>query len=84
MDGSIGLDNVGVSGSWTNGNQTDSFGIRTNLSNFKIGFEYSTAIQWDNVIQINYTNISVSGWWILAAYALVTSGQSVPQPAGAY
>jgi len=81
---SIGADNIGVSNSWTKGNQTNSFGIKANLWEFKIGFEYSTAIQWDNTTQTNYTNISVSGWWILAACATVTSGQILLQPAGAH
>ena len=58
--------------------------IKMDLSNFKIGFEYSTAIQWDKTTQTNYVNLSASGWWIIAAYIFVTSGQSMPQPTLAY
>lgn len=84
LDGSFGLDNTGLFASYTTGNQINSLGLRVDFSNVKVGIEFSTAIQWDSTTQTNYANVSVSGWWILAAYLAATSGQSMPQPANAY
>ena len=81
---SLGLDNIGISGSSTNGNATNNFGIRMNLSELKVGFESSTAIQRDNITETAYTNASVSGWAIAAAYILLTTGQYVQSPSYAY
>ncbi|MBQ4569990.1 MAG: RHS repeat-associated core domain-containing protein, partial [Ruminococcus sp.] len=80
LDLSVGLDDVGLSGSLTNGNTTNSFGVKLNLSELRIGFEGSTAIQWDNTTETAYTNASISGWAIAAAYLLVTTGQYVQLP----
>ena len=44
----MGLDNIGISGSLSNGNTTNSFGLKANLSELKVGFEGSTAVKWDN------------------------------------
>ena len=84
LDLSVGLDDIGLSGSLTNGNTTNSFGVKLNLSELKIGFEGSTAIQWDNTTETAYTNASISGWAIAAAYILVTTGQYVQSPSYAY
>lgn len=84
LDLSVGLDGIGVSGSLTNGNTTNSFGVKLNLSELKIGFEGSTAIQWDNTTETAYTNASISGWAIAAAYILATTGQYVQSPSYAY
>lgn len=81
---SIGLDNIGISGSLSNGNATNSFGIKTNLSELKVGVEGSTAVKWDNTTEATYTNVSVSGWTIASAYALLTTGQPMPSPSYAY
>jgi len=84
LDLSVGLDDIGISGSLTNGNTTESFGLKLNLSEFKVGFEGSTAIQWDNTTETAYTNVSVSGWAIIVAYFLVTTGQYIESPSYAY
>ena len=84
LDMSLGLDNIGISGSLSKGSATDSFGVKLNLSEFKVGFEGSTAIQWDNTIDTSYTNVSVSGWAIVAAYILVTTGQYSQSPSYAH
>ena len=84
LDLSVGLDDIGISGSLTNGNTTNSFGVKLNLSELKIGFEGSTAIQWDNTTETAYTNASISGWAIAAAYILATTGQYVQSPSYAY
>lgn len=80
LDISIGLDNIGISGSIIDGNTTNSIAIKANISELKVGFEGSTAIKWDNTTETVYTNVSVSGWAIVAAYVLATTGQSMPSP----
>ena len=81
---SLGLDNIGISGSVTKGNTVDSFGMRVNVSELKIGFEGSTAVTWDNETEIAYANASVSGWFLVVAYQLVTTGQLSPTPSYGY
>ena len=80
LDSRLGLDDISLSGLFTYYDTTNAFGIKLNLSEFKIGFEASSTIQWDNTTETSYTNFSVSGWAILAAYFLVTTGQYVPSP----
>ena len=80
LDFSVGFDDIGIAGSLVNGNTTDSFGVKLNLSEFKVGLEGSRAIQWDNTVETTYLNVSGSGWAIIAAYVFVTTGQLVPSP----
>ncbi|MFR8011646.1 MAG: RHS repeat-associated core domain-containing protein [Clostridia bacterium] len=84
LDISLGLDNIGISGSLVNENTTNSFGLKVNLSELKVGFEGSSAVKWDNTTETTYTNASINGWTIAAAYVLVTTGQQMPSPAYAY
>ena len=84
LDISLGLDNTGVSGSLTKGNTTNTFGIKANLSELKLGFESSSAVQWDNITETTYANASISGWAAVAVYLLVTTGQPMPTPPYAY
>ena len=84
LDLSIGLDDIGISGSLANGNTTNSFGVKLNLSELKVGFEGSTAIQWDNTTETTYTNVSFSGWAIAEAYILIATGQPIQSPSYAY
>ena len=51
-----------------------------NLSELKVGFETSIAVQCDNTIQTSYTNVDINGWAIVAAYLWITTGQQVPSP----
>ena len=81
LDISLGLDDISVSACWCDGNITDSLALKLNLSELKVGFEGSTAIQWDNTTETTYTNVSVSGLFIMAAYYFVTTGQPAPTPA---
>ena len=81
---SLGLDNIGISGSIANGNATNSLGIKANLSELKVGYEGASAIKWDNTTETTYTNVSVSGLALAAAYMLVTTGQQFPSPSYAY
>lgn len=80
----VGLDDIGLYASVTRDNTTNSVGMKLNVSELKIGFESSTAIQWDNTTGITYTNASISGWAIAAAFAYATTGQPVKSPAYAY
>ncbi len=85
LDLNLALDDIGVSGSWTNDKTTNCFGLKINLSELKVGFEVSTSIQWDNnTTDTVYTNASVSGWAIVAAYYFVTTGQYIESPSYAY
>ena len=84
LDLSVGLDDIGICGSLMNGNTTNSFGMKLNLSELKVGFEGSTAIQWDNATETAYTNVSVSGWMIAAVYILITTGVPVQSKSYAY
>ena len=77
----LSLDNIGISGSLSNGDTSNSFGIRANVSELKIGFDSSTTVRWDaNTSQTTYTNGDISGWAIAAAFILVTTGQPMPSP----
>ncbi len=81
---SIGLDDLGISGSLVNGNTSSCFGIKANLSELKVGFEYSSAVEWDNTTETTYTNISFNGWFLAAAAIFGTTGQSIPTPSYSY
>lgn len=83
---SFGLDNLGISGSYKKGKTTKSLGLSADLTQFKLGVEWSTSVEckWDpNTNIATYTNVGVTGWGVLTAYMLATTGQysSSPQPA---
>ena len=84
LDISIGIDNFGVSGSLTNGNITNSFGLKVNFPEMKAGIECSTDIQWDNTTETTYTNISANFMVFAAAYSLLTTGQPAPSVSPEY
>ena len=74
------MDNIGIFTSITDGNTTDSFGLKVNLSEVKAGFESSAAVQWDDFTQIANTNVSVNGWAIAAGCIFIATGQLIPSP----
>lgn len=78
---SIGVNNTGIYYSSSNENTTNSFGIKMDLTELKIGFESSTAITWDTTTETTYSNCSISFWAIAAGYILITTGQLMPTPA---
>ena len=80
----LAFDNIGVYGLSSHGNTTDSFGIKLNLYDLKIGFEGSTTIQWDRTTETVYTNVSVNAWFLVALYLMYTTGQYVPSPSYAF
>ncbi|MBS4933219.1 MAG: RHS repeat-associated core domain-containing protein [Clostridiales bacterium] len=81
LNASLGLDNIGISGSVKDGDTTNSFSIKADLSQLKVGFEGSTTVKWDENTNItSYTNASVSGWAIVAVYILIQTGQWIPSP----
>ena len=85
LDLSLGLDNTGLSVTRSNGEVSNSFGLRANLSELKVGFEGSTAIKWDNTTtETAYTNVSVSGWAIAAAFIFAETGQYSQSPSYAH
>lgn len=81
---SLGLDDIGISGSVLDGNTSSSFGLKANISELKVGFESSSSISWDNNTETQYTNASINGWYILAALAFVETGEFMQSPSYAY
>ena len=81
---SLGLDNIGLKYSYKNGQQITSYATVANLSQFKIGGEWSTTVIWDKVSTTNYVNVSVDLWTILAIYGYVTTGSYQPNPSPQY
>jgi hypothetical protein len=75
LDISVGLDDIGVYFSTMNTNVTNSVGLRLNLQELKLGIETSTAITWDAMTETAYTNVSINGGIIAAAYYFITAGQ---------
>lgn len=84
MDFSVGLDDISLVSSLANGNTTNNFGMKLDLSDFRIGLEGSTTTQWDNTTETTYTNVSFNGWSILAIYMLITTGQPVQSTSYSY
>ena len=81
LDVSIGLDNIGISGSLTSGDSTDSFGLGINLAELKVGFDTSTTVKWDaNTSQSTFTSVDINGWAIVAGIVFATTGNPVPSP----
>ena len=83
LDIGLALDDIGITGSITEGTKTTSFGITANLTSFKIGITGETSISWDNVSEASYWNLSISGWTIIFLYCWLTTGQPVPAPSTA-
>lgn len=78
---SVGLDDIGISGSVKNGETTETYGFRADFSQFKVGCEGSITAKWDDgTDETSYTNYSVTGWGIIAAYIFITTGQWIPTP----
>ena len=84
LDISLGLDNSGIKGSIKNGNTTNSFGVKLNLSELKLGFESATSYMWDDMTQTTYANVDVSGWAFVVAYCLFNTGQTYESPSYFY
>ena len=81
LDISLGLDDIGISGSIKNGDTTNAFGISADISQFKVGFEASSTVKWDESTDVtSYTNASITGWGIAAVYIFATTGQWVSSP----
>ena len=70
---SFGLDNVGIYATSTEGDETNSLGVRLNISKLKVGIEASTttAKKWDEAETV-YSNGSFSLWFLAALYGYVT------------
>ena len=82
LNSSLALDDIGVSVSHTrDDNSTGRYGFKLNLSELKIGYEQQHSVTNGNQTETSYTNVSASGWWILAAFAYYFFGQEVPAPA---
>ena len=80
-DISVAADDISVFGSLTNGDKTQNFGMKTNLSELKSGYEWSTTVHDGNTSTTNYTNVSLNGMAIIYAFAFVTTFVMTGQPA---
>ena len=76
IETNVGLDNTGICFS-TIENNTSFLAIRADAVNLKIGIEFGTKIKWDDKTQTEYTNISISGWWLYGLHCLF-NGMPVP------
>ncbi|MGN0532068.1 MAG: DNRLRE domain-containing protein [Eubacterium sp.] len=81
VDLSLGVDNIGITSSMISGECQSSFGLKVDLSQFKVGFEAAeSVVLWDGDVQnvqTDYTNVSINGWFIAALFlapALAESG----------
>ena len=80
VDISLGLDNIGITGSYTNDNLTNSFGLKVDVTQFKVGFEFSSIVSdGQNLSVSDYTNVSISGYVIIVALVVLATGQA-PDP----
>ena len=79
---SIGLDDIGVHVSLTDGTRTNSIGARINLSEFKIGIEWESAERNNNLITTAYTNVSINGTLGVMFFLALTTGQTEPATYG--
>ena len=77
---SLGIDNLGVSSSFTSGDQTVSYAIKIDLSQAKIVYETSTTINNSGGSTTEYTNVGFTALGFVAIYMLLTTGSST-QPA---
>ena len=80
---SLGLDNISISGSITDGDVTKSIGFRTNIVDLKCGIEVSTTTKMPDGFRKEYVNSSVNGQGLLLL-ALFLSGQPAPAPNPVY
>ena len=81
---SVGLDNLGISGSITGEDSTTTFGLKTNLSEFKIGLEGAVSVPVENKMKTTYTNVSANGWGLATIFVWISTGSFVPSPASAH
>ena len=76
---SLGLDDFGISGSYTNENAVNTFGIKIDVTQLKIGFECENSVKLnDNSYESYYSNASVTGLFLLATYCVLV-GQDASQ-----
>ena len=69
-----------ITGSYTNDNLTNSFGLKVDVTQFKVGFEFSSIVSdGQNLSVSDYTNVSISGYVIIVALVVLATGQA-PDP----
>ena len=82
LDISLGLDNTGITGSYTKDNEISSFALRADIMKFKVGFESKQTFFVDNYIsKSSYIKADVSGLFLLLVYEFVNGqGDYTMQP----
>ena len=77
---SLGLDDMGLSVSHTDEDVTNTYGVKINASELKIGFDVETATKIDDFsTKVAYTNASITFMGLLALYCYATTGQDYTQ-----
>ncbi len=69
-------DNIGIYGSVSKNNVTDSFGLRVNITQLKIGINSSSSVTRNNDTFTDYWDFDVSGLMIAYAYLLLNGEAS--------
>lgn len=77
-----GLDNAGYSFSINCGNNvTKTLAFRKDSTKLKIGFEFSTTVGIDDMVEeTSYTNVSITALGLAEVIIFATTGQGVPVP----
>ena len=79
---SLGLDDIGLSGTIHNGSTDNTLALKTNLSKFETGIEVSETIHWDEYSSNSTaTNVSVNKLSAASIVVFVLTGQPVWQSA---
>ena len=77
LNQSLGIENLGISSSFTSGDQTVSYAIKIDLSQAKIVYETSTTIKHSGGSTTEYTNVGYTAFGFVAIYMLLTTGSSI-------
>ena len=74
---SVGLDDIGIRGSYKSGNTINSWGVKADINKFRVGFEYSNTVEWDEYNSSTfYENASITGMGVATGIIFVaTAGQ---------
>ena len=79
----LSLDDLGGKLSYLGNDYVSTFGTRVNLSEFKIGYEYTNTVSIDKkTTETMYYNGSADGWFIAAVCIFLATGVPIPEVGG--
>ena len=83
-----GMDNLGLSFFYIDGNTTTTSTLSANLSELTVGFESSVTVKWDNISEKTYARIDVDIMTLVLGYLGISSASNssstTPTPAYAH